>query len=368
MRKGWTDPVKSFALRNLSAILSLVLLLGLSATAFDVSAQSTAVTTQSLSKKSVSTTVTMWSRALGRETTYTVIMPAERQPDTRYPVLYLLHGAYGSYRDWPEKTALLDYAAGRPLLIVCPDGGEFGWYVDSPPNNNYETFLTQELIADVEARFPALPKREARGICGLSMGGHGALSLAAKHPELFCSASAMSGILCLTNHPGKWHLDDRFGPLNEQNDARWRAHSVADLVDRFTTAGIALYFDVGTSDATGAVADNRLVHERLANRGIAHTYAEFEGATRGGIGIGASVLICDSTSTASMNYVLGLPHHLRSAPSSLTICTGIIRSAALHSRPRTPNGVRPARRVGQLYFWAAQALKGSKNVSFFQTT
>ncbi|AXA37419.1 hypothetical protein BRCON_2677 [Candidatus Sumerlaea chitinivorans] len=269
--------MKSFALRNLSAILSLVLLLGLSATAFDVSAQSTAVTTQSLSKKSVSTTVTMWSRALGRETTYTVIMPAERQPDTRYPVLYLLHGAYGSYRDWPEKTALLDYAAGRPLLIVCPDGGEFGWYVDSPPNNNYETFLTQELIADVEARFPALPKREARGICGLSMGGHGALSLAAKHPELFCSASAMSGILCLTNHPGKWHLDDRFGPLNEQNDARWRAHSVADLVDRFTTAGIALYFDVGTSDATGAVADNRLVHERLANRGIAHTYAEFEG-------------------------------------------------------------------------------------------
>jgi S-formylglutathione hydrolase FrmB/lysophospholipase L1-like esterase len=218
----------------------------------------------------------MFSRALERETTYVVVMPAHLDPARRYPVLYLLHGAYGSYRDWPEHTRLLDYAAGRPFLIVCPDGGEFGWYADTASGGRIETFLTRDLIADVERRFPAVARREGRAVAGLSMGGHGALSLAARHPDLFCSASSMSGILAIENHPGKWHLDERFGEL-AHNRAAWQAHSVAQLVDSFTTAGIALYFDTGTSDTTGAVDDNRLVHERLTNRGILHTYAEFPG-------------------------------------------------------------------------------------------
>ncbi|MCX7625861.1 MAG: alpha/beta hydrolase-fold protein [Candidatus Sumerlaeaceae bacterium] len=231
----------------------------------------------SFGRKSVSTTVTMFSRALNRETTYVVVMPARLEEGRRYPVIYLLHGAYGSYRDWPERARLLDYAAGRPFLVVCPDGGEFGWYADTSTGGAVETFITRDLIADVDSRFPTVASREGRAIAGLSMGGHGALSLAAKHPELFCSASSMSGILALENHPGKWHLDERFGKLDESPEA-WRAHSVARLVDRFTTAGLTLYFDTGTSDATGAVTDNRLVHELLTNRAIAHTYAEFPGA------------------------------------------------------------------------------------------
>ncbi len=234
-------------------------------------------TTSTMERRSVATTVTMFSKVLGRETTYVVVMPARLQHDKRYPVLYLLHGAYGSYRDWPERTGLVDFAAGRPFLVVCPDGGEFGWYADTSSGGAIETFLTQELIADVDSRFPTLARREGRAIAGLSMGGHGALSLAARHPDLFCSASSMSGILALENHPGKWHLDERFGPYDEHRSA-WHEHSVAHLVDRFTTAGITLYFDTGTSDATGAVTDNRLVHELLTNRGIVHTYAEFPGA------------------------------------------------------------------------------------------
>lgn len=234
-------------------------------------------TTPTVERRSVSTTVTMFSKVLGRETTYVVVMPSRLQKEKRYPVLYLLHGAYGSHRDWPERTGLIDYAAGRPFFVVCPDGGEFGWYADTASGGAIETFLTQELIADVDRRFPTVARREGRALAGLSMGGHGALSLAARHPELFCSASSMSGILALENHPGKWRLDERFGPYDKSPNT-WHEHSVARLVDRFTTAGITLYFDTGTSDATGAVADNRLVHERLTNRGIVHTYAEFPGA------------------------------------------------------------------------------------------
>jgi S-formylglutathione hydrolase FrmB/lysophospholipase L1-like esterase len=230
-------------------------------------------------RKSVLTTETLYSKALGRMTTYTAILPASPEPGKRYPVLYLLHGAYGNYSDWTDRSRVVDFAAGRPLIIICPDGGEFGWYVDNPriPGTNYESFVVGDLIPEVDSRFPTIAAKEARGIAGLSMGGHGALSLAAKHPELFCSASSMSGILCLTNHPDRWHLVGRFGKMPEA-EANWRANSVFDLVDRFTTAAVTLYFDTGTSDATGAVKDNRMVHERLANRGIAHTYAEFPGA------------------------------------------------------------------------------------------
>lgn len=235
------------------------------------------LTTAPQSRRSVSTTVTMFSKALGRDTTYVVVMPERLLPEKRYPVIYLLHGAYGSYRDWPERTRLLQYAAGRPFFVVCPNGGEFGWYADTATGGNIESFLTRDLIADVDKRFPTIARREGRAIAGLSMGGHGALSLAAKHPDLFCSASSMSGILALENHPGKWHLDERFGKLSEHPE-NWCANSVTHLVDKFSSEGISLYFDTGTSDTTGAVADNRLVHELLTNRGIAHTYAEFPGA------------------------------------------------------------------------------------------
>ncbi|MGB9692383.1 MAG: alpha/beta hydrolase-fold protein [Candidatus Sumerlaeaceae bacterium] len=235
------------------------------------------VTTSSLSRRSIATTVTMFSPSLARETTYVVVMPEKLARGKRYPVIYLLHGAYGSYRDWPERTRLLEYAAGRPFLIVCPDGGPFGWYADTSTGGRIETFLTRDLIQDVDKRFPTVSRREGRAIAGLSMGGHGALSLVARYPDLFCSASSMSGILTLENHAGKWHLDERFGNITENPDA-WRAHSVAQLVEHFTTAAVTLYFDTGTSDTTGAVADNRLVHERMTNRGLAHTYAEFPGA------------------------------------------------------------------------------------------
>ena len=165
--------------RRLAVVFLLLFLAGVSPAAPRISTATLTRGAVPPEHLSVSTTVTMFSRALERETTYVVIMPAHPDPARRYPVLYLLHGAYGSYRDWPEHTRLLDYAAGRPLLIVCPDGGEFGWYADTATGGRIETFLTRDLIADVERRFPAVAHREGRAIAGLSMGGHGALSLGA---------------------------------------------------------------------------------------------------------------------------------------------------------------------------------------------
>ncbi len=229
--------------------------------------------------------ITMTSPALGgAEVHYRVVHPAQLEPGRAYPVLYLLHGAYGSYVDWTDRTPLLELHAGRPFLIVTPDGSQFGWYVDSPtqPNSSYETFLTHDLLEDVASRFPVLDTREGRGIAGLSMGGHGALSIAALHPDLFSSASSLSGILNLVthahlDHAERWKLNDTLSPFDD-NPAFWEAHSVYHLVDRFVNADVALLFDTGIADQTGAVEDNRQVHERLTNRAIVHAYHEFPGA------------------------------------------------------------------------------------------
>ncbi|MCX7717426.1 MAG: alpha/beta hydrolase-fold protein [Candidatus Sumerlaeaceae bacterium] len=226
---------------------------------------------------STETLVVFRSTALDRDTTYIAIHPDPLEPGRRYPVLYLLHGATGNYRDWTERTSITALLAGRPLIVVTPDGGEFGWYLDSPlqAQSRYESATARDLVADVDARFPTIPSRNGRAIAGLSMGGHGALTLAAKYPDTFASASSMSGILRLEAHPGKWRLDTLLGPLPE-SAAEWARHSAWALADRFTTPGVALLFDTGTSDSA-ALDDNRRLHERLTNRAIVHEYREFPG-------------------------------------------------------------------------------------------
>jgi len=224
-------------------------------------------------------TVTHWSEALGREATFGVYVPADLKPLTRYPVLFVLHGAYGSHTDWPKLTDVLVQADRYQMILVFPDGGEFGWYVDSPIDaaSHYESYITRDLVAEVDRLLPTVGTRTGRGIMGLSMGGHGALSLAAKHPELFGSASSLSGILRLTNHPDKWEIALRLGTM-EESATQWKANSVYDLAERLKGAQVSLLMDCGVSDeATGAIVDNRETHARLKELGVPHIYREFPG-------------------------------------------------------------------------------------------
>jgi len=248
----------SFPIITMSVILSLV--------SVPASAR---VTTQA---------VTMHSKALDKETTYIAALPDPLVSGKKYPVLYLLHGATGNYRDWIDKTTVTQALENRDMIVVMPDGDRYSWYLDSPvkSESRYDMAISRDLVNDVDSRFPTISDRSGRGIAGLSMGGHGALSLAAKHPEVYSSASSMSGILNVSDHPGKWGLNDILG-LQPESLMNWRSNSVLFLADRFTTADVALLFDTGVGDNTGAVEDNRRTHEALANRKIAHLYREFPG-------------------------------------------------------------------------------------------
>ena len=112
------------------------------------------------------------------------------------PVILFLHGYGVDYKNWSDHTNLLKRADDYKMIIVCPDGNRNSWYLDSPiePESQYKTFFINELVPWIKKNF----RTNQMGITGLSMGGHGALYLAIRHPELFDAVSGISSGVDLT--------------------------------------------------------------------------------------------------------------------------------------------------------------------------
>jgi S-formylglutathione hydrolase FrmB len=143
---------------------------------------------------------TVSTSLLNRQAGIRVLLPAnyDANPNKKYPVLYLLHGGGGTYVDWTTWGNVEAVTAGLDVIVVMPDGGKGSWYADfdnfgagGPPR--WETFEITQVIPWIDANFRTLATRSGRAIAGLSMGGYGSMSYAARHPDLFVSASSFSG-------------------------------------------------------------------------------------------------------------------------------------------------------------------------------
>jgi putative tributyrin esterase len=141
------------------------------------------------------------SKLMAREMPYRVILPKNyaAAKTEKFPVLYLLHGLTGHFDNWTDKSKLKEYAANYNYIIVTPEGSD-GWYTDSGtvPNDKYESYLVQELIPEIDAKFRTLADREHRAIAGLSMGGYGSLKFGLKYPEKIVLVGSFSGALGVT--------------------------------------------------------------------------------------------------------------------------------------------------------------------------
>jgi len=147
--------------------------------------------------------------------------------ERNYPVVYLFHTGGGSERFYPynEFSALLEsfgiftppqdfpdcgfatmidslILTGQiePLIIVMPNintayGGSF--CVNSSLNGNYEDYVINDIVPYIDANYRTLVNRNSRAIAGHCMGGHGALYLAMKHPDIFGAVAGHSSELCL---------------------------------------------------------------------------------------------------------------------------------------------------------------------------
>lgn len=167
-----------------------------------------------------------------------LLLPAgfDSEPGRRWPVLYLLHGAgidQFAYRAWTESTDVAALTATTNLLVVMPEAAGYGWYTDwwnggngGPPM--WETFHLSELRAILERDWRA---GDQRAVAGLSMGGYGAMTYAARHPGLFKAAASFSGPLDTLGEKDYIGPDAAlWGDPVAQVDV-WRAHNPIDLAE-----------------------------------------------------------------------------------------------------------------------------------------
>jgi putative tributyrin esterase len=207
-----------------------------------------------------------------------------------YPVLYLLHGGGGKFNDWlnktPDKMLLHNLADQYNLIIVTPEGEDLSGYIDSPvqKDNQFETYITKEVIEKIDKTYRTIRDRKGRLITGLSMGGHGALYLSARHPDLYCAAGSMSGALDLSQTHWKITPDfakqiaPRFerilGPKGATPDL-YAANSVVNMADKLKANGLPLIIDCGVDDFL--LEPNRELHRRLVYNQTPHDYTEHPG-------------------------------------------------------------------------------------------
>jgi diacylglycerol O-acyltransferase/trehalose O-mycolyltransferase len=234
---------------------------------------------------------TLRTPALDSVTRVRILLPVGYSADARrrYPVLYLLHGADSDYRSWTRYGDAESITAHAPMIVVMPDGGTMGWYTNwyagrRTVRPEWETYHVGELVPWVDGHFRTIAARRGRAIAGLSMGGYGALSYAARHPRTFLAAASFSGALEIGS-------EEAWGPQSE-NAARWRAHlplSVADrlrslvLLELRTGNGKPGPLDErGTRSGCGACRVERFLHpanvrlhERLRRLGISHVWDDY---------------------------------------------------------------------------------------------
>jgi diacylglycerol O-acyltransferase/trehalose O-mycolyltransferase len=114
-----------------------------------------------------------------------------------WPVLYLLHGAGDDYTSWTRSTDIAQLTADLDVIVVMPTGGTAGfysnwWNLGGGGAPAWEIFHLVELRQILERGYAAAP---VRVIGGLSMGGFGAMSYAARNPGMFRAAASYSGVL-----------------------------------------------------------------------------------------------------------------------------------------------------------------------------
>jgi len=203
------------------------------------------------------------SSATSSDMTFSIFLPAQAEGGAKLPVVWYLSGLTCTHANVTEKGEYRAACAEYGLIFVAPDtsprgegvpdgeGYDFGqgagFYVDAteePWSDNYRmwSYVTDELPALVVGEFPVDEHRQA--ITGHSMGGHGALTVALRNPNLFRSVSAFAPIVAPGQVP--WGQKALGGYLGD-DQATWRKHDAVALIEDCARLP-ELLVDVGDAD------------------------------------------------------------------------------------------------------------------------
>lgn len=180
----------------------------------------------------------------------------------KVPVLYWLSGLTCNEQNFITKSAMQYHAAAHGIAIIAPDtsprgenvaddpaydlGQGAGFYVNAtqaPWAAHYQMYdyILHELPALIESRFPVT---NARAISGHSMGGHGALMIALRNPNLYRSVSAFSPIVAPAQVP--WGQKAFSAYLGDDQNS-WKQYDTIELI-RAAKANLPLLVEQGLSD------------------------------------------------------------------------------------------------------------------------
>ena len=204
------------------------------------------------------------SAEIGLPMKFGVYRPPQALAGARVPALVWLAGLTCTEETFAIKAGAQRVAAELGLMLVTPDtsprgtgiagagdswdfGDGAGFYLDATqapwaPHWRMESYVTQELPEVVAAHFPW--QRERLGLFGHSMGGHGALTLALRHPGMVGSVSAFAPVAAPTQCP--WGVKAFTHYLGADRSA-WAAHDATDLVRSGARAPVLLV-DQGLAD------------------------------------------------------------------------------------------------------------------------
>ncbi|WP_320668700.1 alpha/beta hydrolase-fold protein [Patulibacter defluvii] len=136
-----------------------------------------------------------------------VLLPDGYDPQRAYPLLLLLSGLNSNYKAWshPSGGDIARTAAGLNAIIVMPEGAS-GWYADwwsggRRDGPRWESYVLDQVLPQVLARYKIRPERRYHAIAGVSMGGLGAAYLGGRLPGFFGSVAVVSGFVDLAVYP-----------------------------------------------------------------------------------------------------------------------------------------------------------------------
>ena len=227
-------------------------------------------------------TLNYYSEALGMQTQVDVLIPQKetegeigienRAGDGKYKCLYLLHGCSDDQTIWMRRTSIERYASKYGIAVVMPFAAR-SYYSDMKLGENYYQFIAKELPLTIQEFFNVSGKREDNYVCGLSMGGYGALKTGLRECSYFCKAAGLSAV---TSFEGRYDwriLKNVFGDpvvIPDEDDLGKLADKQANNPDK-----PAIFIGCGTEDSL--YKENLKFCEKLNKLGYDVTYRESSG-------------------------------------------------------------------------------------------
>ena len=235
---------------------------------------------------------------------FSVLLPKSyiKEPDKRYPVVYMLHGLGDKPESWNDSwlrvqptIESLEESGMGDMIYIFPSGYKTYYCNRFDGSYPYMDMLVSELIPFVDATYRTIPDKGHRAVTGYSMGGFGACALALKHPELFCASAPLSMSFrtdeqYMTESQDGWNSQwgRIFGGSGKTGEERltdyYKEHCPFyqfTASNKSAVSGVHWYFTCGNDEEQLLIAGDAL-HVQMRDAAIEHEYRVADGGHDGG--------------------------------------------------------------------------------------